>query len=202
MKRKRWEPASYVIDAATGEAITFEVKRLRYEESEPLRIHLVKALGGIARLIELSREPEDKSQPAKTGAQLQEKASSQSAALADVFSAMPPEIVRAAFRDYVRKVAGIEIEEDDGSTTQVTTGEQLYDFADDGLAHFVIRRLNRYANLGAAEGKGSGSPLTPPSGARESAATFSPAPSIESAAGPSPSTATESSNVESSSAPA
>lgn len=166
---KRWEPVEYVVDAETGEKVTFEVKRLQYFEAEPFKIILAAAFAAIEKA---SSVPE-----ADTQVYIE--------ALRSTYRELPREQVEAAFRDFVRNVQGLQV---DG--VAVVTGEGLFEVSDEKLVFFVLGSLHRRARLSVKEGKASSS--QPTSASETTASSASPAPSIASEGGAASSTALES----------
>jgi hypothetical protein len=165
LKVKRWVPSTFT--NGDGDEITFEVKRLKFEDATPISIGLAKAYTILETLdIEKSTAEE------------------QTQALGRIKESVAPGLIAQCFREYVRNVGGIE--DEDGP---IATGEALYEVADERLVMFVLARLRVNARLGNEQGKGSSSSRTPTS--PETTASSSPATSTESEGGQPPSTATE-----------
>lgn len=71
---------------------------------------------------------------------------------AQMLMAYPTELIERAFRDYVRKIAGVEL---DGQP--ITSGAELLEVADEQLISAVLSALRRLFELSSAEGKASAS---------------------------------------------
>lgn len=68
---------------------------------------------------------------------------------------LPAELVERAFRDHVRNVQGVVL---DGEA--ITTGDALFDVADEWIVGKVMGELRRLAEIGLGEGKASASRST------------------------------------------
>lgn len=166
LKAKRWLPVTYPV-GDEGEAITMEIRRLKYPEASPFNLSMVKAWSAMG---EVSRDAPK---------------SEQTLAVQRFYESLPLDRIETAFRDWVRNVGGIE--DDDGP---ITTGEGLFQVADEGLVLFVCTTLRELSTLGAEEGKGSASPSTSaPELGRETDGGESPAGPARSGDGTSPETA-------------
>jgi hypothetical protein len=163
LKIKIWNRFVHAIE---GEEISMEVKRLRYEEAQPLLLALSKANDALVGVTKDSTKLD------------------QDRAMRGFMEALPPGIAADAFGRFVRNVSGLETE-DDGAVTTVTTGESLYAVADNRTVMAVLMELLRLARLGSKEGKGSASPRTS-SSEGAAADSSSPATSTASEAGATP----------------
>lgn len=152
LKAKRWMPVTYKV-GDEGEAITMEVRRLKYSEASPFNLALAKAWAALGEVNKDTPRAE------------------QTLALQRFYESLPLDRIEAAFLEWVRNVSGIE--DDEGP---ITTGERLFAVADEGLVLFVCTALRGASTLGAEEGKGSSSPSTSePELGRETGAGESPA---------------------------
>ncbi len=169
LKAKRWLPVTYQV-GDSGEAITMEIRRLRYPESSPFNLSLAKAWAAFGNTTKESSRAD------------------QALAQQRFYESLPLDKVEEAFRDWVRNVGGIE--DDDG---EITTGERLYEVADENLVLFVLSAIRANSTLSAEEGKASASPSTSePELARETDGGVSPAGPAGNGDGTSPETAPES----------
>jgi len=152
LKAKRWLPVTYRV-GDTGEAITMEIRRLKYPESSPFNLALAKAWAAFGDTSKESTRAE------------------QALAQQRFYESLPLDRVEEAFRSWVRNVGGIE-----GDDGPITTGEQLYEIADENLVLFVLSSIRAHSTLSAEEGKASASPSTSePELVRETDAGESPA---------------------------
>lgn len=177
---KLWHPAKYEVrdnDELLG-TIKYEVKRLRQDEAVEFNAATVRAFAELDR----AQEHVQALGPDPTRQQKGEAFVFASEAQKRFFQELTPELTKTIFTKWIRNVSGVEVE-----GKAITTGEELYEVADESFVLAAIVEIRSASSLRAIEGKGFGRRST---SASATDAGGSDVPSTGSADGAEPSTAT------------